>query len=145
MRLPVGKSRWAKARQRKAAELGRLMRQGDKDAAFRLRQRARALYSVAKRRGLFDSVQAMKDGTHAKHQRAKARAAVAAEQRRLAAQLASMDDAAKAAYRAKYGSFVPPPADESLQGKCRAVPPGGVCDVCGWLWGGKEPHSIGVP
>jgi hypothetical protein len=138
-----GYSRTAKARRRRAASLSQQMRRGDGKAAFSLWQRRRALAGI-KKNGWSFKVNAMNCARYRKRQlRLHAAAVVAERQRQEAQSTVKLDAGARAALRARYGrgGF----CVEYREGECRPVAPGVECPACGWKWGNREPHVVGVP
>jgi hypothetical protein len=151
-----GHSRSAKERRERAATLSKQMHHGDPVAAFRLLQRGRALKGIAKhgwRRRL-----ELANAARLKKQQDKLTAtAIEAEQRRLREQWEAASTQRSTSpwrsilssraqlhlYRARYGTG-------GVRGdyrgdECRPVPPGGLCNFCGWRWGSREPHIIAMP
>jgi hypothetical protein len=142
MQRSGGHSRTACKRRNRAALLSQRMRRGDSDAAFRLKQRRRALAGI-KKNGWSLKVLAMNAARHRKRQQRLQAAGFAAKRQRLERQSLNLSAKASQVYRARFGAggiVVEYGPDD-----CRPVSPGGICDKCGWTWGSREPHIIAVP
>jgi hypothetical protein len=118
------------------------MRHGDGNAAFRLLQRGRALWGIAKR-GWGWRLAMANAARQGKHKQRLAAAAVAAERQKLEAQCTVKSAAVLAALRVRYGGGGL--RGDYHNGECRPVAPGGECPVCAWRWGSREPHTIAIP
>jgi hypothetical protein len=137
-----GYSRSARKRRKRAAVLSQRMRDGDSEAAFRLRQRQRALRGIKKHGWDWRLAKANAARLGKGQHQVQAPGVVARGQRQESQSEARFSAGERAVWRARYGQGVF--STDYREGQCQPVAPGGECPVCGWRRGSREPHPIAI-